>query len=86
VLFRKSLLTLQGVLASLSPGFSADGALAFSLARRLAGEWPERMAALPFARGTPTLLSNADLMLPWLDAPALALRWLRIVLSETGSS
>jgi ubiquinone biosynthesis protein len=74
--FRKALLTLDGVLADMAPGFRLDDALLASFLPRLAAEWPWRALLAPEDRVLPTRISNADLArlaltLPWLAALAL---------------
>ena len=61
LLFRKTLLTLQGVVADLAPGHSLTLDLASAGVRRLLAEWPGRLTSGPFSSGFPTHLSNADL-------------------------
>jgi hypothetical protein len=82
--FRKALLTLEGVLADITPDYRPDHALLASFLPRLAAEWPWR-AFLPLeSRALPTRLSNADLAslavaLPWLAALAIFDRTTRSV-------
>ncbi|MGO9466272.1 MAG: hypothetical protein ACLQVF_19200, partial [Isosphaeraceae bacterium] len=77
--FRKALLTLDGVLSDVAPGFSLDSALIASFLPRLVAEWPWRAVLAPESRVLPTRIANADLArlavaLPWL--PLLgALDW-----------
>jgi len=72
--FRKTLLTLDGVLADITPGFRLDDALLASFLPRLAAEWPWRAFLLPESRALPTRFSNAD-----LTRLALALPWLAVL-------
>ncbi|RJP31579.1 MAG: hypothetical protein C4547_15330 [Phycisphaerales bacterium] len=88
LMFRKVLLTLEGVVADLCPGFSADGVLAAAAVRRLAGEWPARMWASPFSRAFSTHVSAADVAAAMVQAPVAALRfwsaWSREALGASG--
>jgi ubiquinone biosynthesis protein len=59
--FRKSLLTLDGVLADIMPDLRLDDALIASFLPRLAAEWPLRALLPPESRALPTRISNADL-------------------------
>jgi ubiquinone biosynthesis protein len=74
--FRKALLTLDGVLADITPDLRLDDALLASFLPRLAAEWPFR-AFLPLeSRALPTRISTGDLTrlaaaLPWLTVLAL---------------
>ncbi len=70
--FRKSLLTLDGVLADVMPGFRLDGALIASFLPRLAAEWPWRALLPPDSRDLPSRISNADLARLALALPGLA--------------
>jgi ubiquinone biosynthesis protein len=75
ILFRKALLTLEGVLADVSAGFRVDDILPLIFLRKLAGEWPRRWMTPPLARTFGTRLSNHDLagllmQLPWTTARA----------------
>jgi ubiquinone biosynthesis protein len=74
MLFRKTLHTLEGVLADVHAGTSPmDEVLLREFIRHLALEWPRRWLARPQSRAFATRLSNADLMqlllgLPWAAA------------------
>lgn len=75
ILFRKTLLTLGGVLADVSADVRLDELLPFLFLRRLVREWPRRLITLPFSRALETRLSSADLALllvrlPWTPARA----------------
>jgi ubiquinone biosynthesis protein len=81
ILFRKSLLTIEGVLADLTEADERavasllDEAVLATLFRHWLAEWPERLFAPPAARSLTTHLSAADLSsLAW-SAPAAAARW-----------
>jgi ubiquinone biosynthesis protein len=71
LLFRKSLHTLEGVVADVGAGEGRiDRVLQGEFLRRLAVEWPGRWLARPDSRAFATRLSNADLArlvlgLPW---------------------
>jgi ubiquinone biosynthesis protein len=76
VAFRKALLTLDGVLADITPDFRVDDALLASFLPRLVAELPWRALLPPEGRILPTRMSNADLTrlvlaLPWLAALAM---------------
>jgi ubiquinone biosynthesis protein len=80
--FRKALLTLEGVLADVAPGFRLDHALLGSFLARAVAEWPWRAYLPPDSRALPTRISNTDLTrlaasLPWLATLALLDRGLR---------
>jgi ubiquinone biosynthesis protein len=74
MLFRKTLHTLEGVLADVHTGTSPmDEVLLREFLRQLALEWPRRWLARPHSRAFATRLSNADLVqlllgLPWAAA------------------
>jgi ubiquinone biosynthesis protein len=75
LLFRKALLTLEGVLADVSADVRLDELFPFLFLRRLACEWPRRLVTPPFSRALETRLSSADLALfflrlPWTPARA----------------
>lgn len=62
MLFRKSLLTLEGVLDDMGDvGFDQDKVLLREFAWRFGAEWPLRWLSLPNSRAFSTHLSNADL-------------------------
>ncbi len=60
ILFRKSLLTLEGLLEELRPGFSLDRVVLRRTLEQALRDWPQRWFANPFDRGFATHLSNAD--------------------------
>jgi ubiquinone biosynthesis protein len=75
IMFRKVMLTLEGVLADVSGDVNIDEVLPAILLRRLAAEWPRRLFAAPWSRDFETRLSNEDLALlllrlPWTPARA----------------
>jgi len=70
MLFRKSLLTLNGVVADVDPRCSVDAVFIGAAMRALAGEWPRRLTASPFSRDFATHASNLDLASVWACAPA----------------
>ncbi len=71
LLFRKTLHTLEGVIADIGSADSLiDNLLRGAFLRHLAVEWPQRWLAFPYSRVFATRLSNADLAqwlltLPW---------------------
>ncbi len=70
MLFRKSLLTLDGVVAELgADGFLNDNVLLADFLRCFGAEWPLRWARLPWSRDYGTRLSNADLAEAMLGFP-----------------
>jgi ubiquinone biosynthesis protein len=82
LLFRKSLLTLEGVLADLTlTGDHArnavmDEAILAAFGRHWSTEWPARLLALPDTRSFATNLSTSDLwLLLWSSPASLARRW-----------
>ncbi len=90
ILFRKALLTLDGVLADVSADVRLDDLLPFLLLRRLACEWPRRLVTPPFSRALETRLSSADLALfllrlPWTPACALLENTLELLSTDRQS-
>jgi ubiquinone biosynthesis protein len=88
LMFRRVLLTLEGVLADVTgtAGSGLDPLLTASFIRRLAGEWPDRAFCRPWSRAFGTRISNADLArlagsLPWTTA-RLGLSWWQEVLAS----
>ncbi len=76
LLFRKSLHTLEGVVADLEVDPARmDIALQSEFLARLAVEWPWRWLAPPCSRQFRTRLSNADLARAVLNLPAAATRF-----------
>jgi ubiquinone biosynthesis protein len=71
LLFRKTLHTLEGVVADIGAADNPiDGVLLGEFLHHLAVEWPQRWLALPHSHAFATRLSNADLAqwvltLPW---------------------
>lgn len=77
MLFRKSLLTLEGVVADVCDAVDVDAVLMQAVMRQLADEWPRRMLSFPMSRSFGTHLSNADLWSAAWSVPAAATRhWL----------
>ncbi len=76
VMFRKVLLTLEGVVADVSDDFPLNLTLAWAFLSRLGFEWGPRAMALPFQRDFPTHLSNADIAQLTMVAPMTAWRYL----------
>jgi ubiquinone biosynthesis protein len=85
MLFRKTLHTLEGVLADVHAGTSPmDEVLLREFVRHLAVEWPQRWVALPHSRAFATRLSNADLVQMLLGLPwAAAQVWVNLAASCT---
>ena len=77
MLFRKSLYTLDGVVADVgAAGGTFDRVLAVKLLEHLATEWPARLFRWPTSRDFPTRLSNLDLAQAVLNLPAsMARMW-----------
>ena len=78
LLFRKSLLTLQGVLAEINGGaVEMDAVLMGDFCQNLITEWPRRWVSLPYSRDFATRLSNVDLAHTILSWPSTLTRfWL----------
>jgi ubiquinone biosynthesis protein len=78
LLFRKTIHTLQGVVADIGPRESClDEAFLGEFLRHFVEEWPARWLARPNSRDFATRLSNADLTELLLSVPATAARfWL----------
>jgi ubiquinone biosynthesis protein len=75
ILFRKALLSLEGVLADVCSAVRIDNLLPWIFLRKLAGEWPRRLITSPLSRKLGTRLSSNDLalllaQLPWTPARA----------------
>jgi ubiquinone biosynthesis protein len=75
ILFRKVLLTLDGVLVDVSEGIRIDDVLPLIFVRKLISEWPQRLLTPPFSRALASRLSTGDLTrlileLPWTAARA----------------
>jgi ubiquinone biosynthesis protein len=75
ILFRKALLSLEGVLADVCSDLRIDDLLPWIFLRKLAGEWPRRLITSPLSRKFGTRLSSHDLacllvQLPWTPARA----------------
>lgn len=62
MLFRKVLLTVEGVFADCDPAGSIDAILTARLLEHFWAEWPLRAWTLPFARPFATHLSNVDVL------------------------
>ena len=70
IMFRKVLLTLEGVLADVSADLRIDDVLPSLFVRKLAAEWPLRFVTSPLSRAFGTRLSSDDIarlmiQLPW---------------------
>ena len=79
VMFRKTLRTLEGVVADVSPKCRPDRVLIVALLRRLVVEWGQRPFATPFSRHFATHFSNLDLTQLLASAPLIgSLRWMNL--------
>ena len=77
-MFRKVLLTLDGVLADVSRRSASTSFYPHFSFRRLVGEWPRRLLTPPLCAPFETRLSNEDLALLLCACPRPRLeRWLR---------
>jgi ubiquinone biosynthesis protein len=75
ILFRKALLTLDGVLADVSADVRIDDVLPSLFLRKLVAEWPLRFVTSPLSRAFGTRLSSDDIarlmvQLPWTASRA----------------
>jgi ubiquinone biosynthesis protein len=75
VLFRKSVLTLEGVAADVSMGTSLGKVLPLSGGLALLREWARRCVASPISRDFGTHVSNLDLLSLYFAAPSAAGRF-----------
>jgi ubiquinone biosynthesis protein len=77
MLFRKSLLTLEGVIGELgADDFQIDGVVLSEFARHFGREWLARWMSPPSSREFATRLSNSDLAAALLGSPiAIARYW-----------
>jgi ubiquinone biosynthesis protein len=86
ILFRKALLTLEGVLADVSGEVRIDDLLPVLFFRRLAAEWPGRLLTSPLSRSFETRISNEDLALLVLRLPSTPARaWVENCLEALSS-
>ena len=76
VLFRKSVLTLEGVAADVSEELSLGEVLPLSGALVLLREWTRRCVASPVSRDFGTHVSNMDLLSLYFAAPSAMTRFL----------
>jgi ubiquinone biosynthesis protein len=85
ILFRKAILTLDGLLHDVSGEVRIDDLLPQLFLRRLVHEWPRRFASPPRWRGFMTRLSNEDLALLALRLPTTPARaWIENCLEALG--
>lgn len=70
LLFRKAMLTMEGILHDIDPAVAADAALLGTALRQLAKEWPVRWFAGPVDRHFGSHVANADLLHLLLTIPA----------------
>jgi ubiquinone biosynthesis protein len=76
MLFRKSLHTLEGIIADIGAGKSQiDDILMSDFWRQFTSEWPRRWVSPPLSRQFATRLSNFDLTQTLLSTPAIAARF-----------
>lgn len=76
MLFRKSLLIIDGVLSELgATALHNDRVLMVDFLQQFGGEWPRRWAAVPTSRDFGTRLSNADLTEMMCSLPWTAVRY-----------
>jgi len=75
VLFRKSILTLEGVAEDVSTGISLGKVLSLSAGAELLREWARRCLASPLSRNYGTHVSNLDLLSLYFAAPSAATRF-----------
>jgi len=75
VLFRKSILTLEGVAEDVSTGISLGKVLSLSAGAELLREWARRCLASPLSRDYGTHVSNLDLLSLYFAAPSAATRF-----------
>lgn len=84
VMFRKTLLTLDGLLAELDPHHPMDAELMNLVFAQFVSEAPARFWADPFSRSFATHLSNVDLMTAGASVPAtLYSTWMNAVFPGT---
>ena len=75
VLFRKSILTLEGVAADVSTGTSLSNVLSLSAGKQFLREWAWRCVDFPTSRDYGTHVSNLDLLSLYFTAPSAARRF-----------
>lgn len=75
LLFRKVMLTLEGVVAHVAPDFSIDAVLISSAMQNFVREWPERLLWGASTGPFRTNLSNSDLLELAYAGPATAARY-----------
>lgn len=85
LLLRKTLLTLEGVVADVSPDASVDAIMFAAGLERFARDWPGRLVCTPGSRRHAWPLSNVDLALAACSLPATAARfWAGLVADMMG--
>ena len=75
VLFRKSVLTLEGVAADISKDLSLGKLLPLSGILEFMREWARRCVASPISRDFGTHISNIDLLTLYFAAPSAMTRF-----------
>jgi hypothetical protein len=76
VLFRKAVLTLEGVAADVSTETSLSKVLPLSAGAQFLREWASRCVSPPGSRDFATHVSNLDLLSLYFAAPSAATRFL----------
>lgn len=76
MLFRKVLLTLDGVVRDVSADLPVDQFLVTTAIAQLASEWPRRIVSAPFSRAYGTHISNWDLTGLLWSLPITAMRFM----------
>lgn len=74
LLYRKALMTVEGVVTDLAGDGFADRALRDSAATQLLREWPARCLLPPFSRALGSRLSSLDLCAAGIQYPAAAMQ------------
>lgn len=75
LLFRKSVLTIEGVIADISLEHSLDKVLPASAIRQFSREWPNRLVSPPVSRHFGTHISNLDLLSLYWGIPSAATKF-----------
>lgn len=74
LLFRKSVLTVQGVIADISPQESFNRVITSAAFNQMSREWGERVFAMPTSRDFGSRISNLDLMSLYYELPTTMFR------------
>ncbi len=87
LLFRKVLLTVEGVVGQIDPGLNIDGVLSAAACAGAAAGWPGSLWGFPFDRSFGVHLSAADVGLMLAQTPLAAFRfWTGWVMDAARSS